>query len=240
MTRLTAVMTDGPCEPDGVTGLRWAAVGNAAALGQAAAAFCRRHGCDVLPDVHRGHSWARACVTAPALLRAVTAMIGPNVAVESSLLVVKRPECPYVVPAHQDGINDRIVLDPARSVAVWLALSDVGETAGCLQVAAGSHRAGYKPYRRETTGCDLHLAVRDPARFVFTKLPVTAGAAIALDVRTVHRSATNRGPVPRIALNIRYVAPGAVHLRRREPLPVLDVICGNSWSSPPPPRQGRA
>ncbi|WP_131767954.1 phytanoyl-CoA dioxygenase family protein [Candidatus Protofrankia californiensis] len=240
MTRLTAVMTDGPCEPDGVTSLRWAAAGNAAALGQAAAAFCRRNGRDALPNPHRMYSWARAWVTTPALLQVVTKMIGPDVAVESSLMLVKRPEISYVVPAHQDGINDQVVLDPARSVAVWLALSDADEAAGCLQVAAGSHRAGYKSYRRETVGGSTHLAVKDPAHLVFTKFPVTAGMAIALDVRTVHRSAANRSTGPRIALNVRYVAPGAVHPRRREPPPALDVICGNGWPSPPIPRQGRA
>jgi hypothetical protein len=54
------------------------------------------------------------------------------------------------------------------------------------------------------------------------------GQACALDVRLIHRSGPNCGTSARIGLNIRYVAPGGLHVRSGEP-PRLFPITGNRW-----------
>lgn len=177
---------------------------------------------EVTRNPHLLWEWATAAICAPPLVAEVHRLIGPELAVENTFLMVKRPGSAFRVPIHQDGINDRIQLDPARSVAVWLAISHATPANGCLEVAPGSHHGGYLPYRRakQTTGEGRPLiADVDDAHFV--PVPLRAGQAVAMDVRLLHRSGPNRSDAPRIGLNIRYVAPGAVTTRDGSPHPDL-------------------
>ncbi|WP_405862328.1 phytanoyl-CoA dioxygenase family protein [Streptomyces sp. NBC_00090] len=104
---------------------------------------------EVVRNPHLTAEWARHAVRSPALLNAVRQAISPDIAVENTFLVIKWPGRPFEVPWHQDGINDRIELDPHRSVAAWLALTDTDETTGCLRVIPGSQQHGYLPYDTE-------------------------------------------------------------------------------------------
>lgn len=125
----------------------------------------------------------------------------------------------------------RMKLDPARSVAVWLAISEATSASGCLEIAPGSHHGGYLPYRRASSpGCKdrrpLTLAARDGSGF--TPVPLAAGQACVLDVRLVHCSGPNTSSKPRIGLNIRYVAPGG-WVTRDGPGPHLLPVTGDRW-----------
>lgn len=188
---------------------------------------------EVTPNPHLQHRWAIDAVTALALLATVRALIGADIAVENSFLITKRPGTTFVVPAHQDGINDRILLDPAMAVAAWLAVTDATVSNGCLQVFPGSHHGGYLPYRRATpapaddrnrplTTADEHSDDQ------FVPVPLAGGQACLLDVRLVHRSGPNRSARARVGLNVRYVAPGAVTVRDGT-APDLFVITGTRW-----------
>lgn len=103
---------------------------------------------NVTANPHLMQDWARRAVTSGPLIGCVRALIGADIAVENTFLMIKRPSDGFTVPAHQDGINDRIQLDPARSVAVWLAISGASPVNGGLQIVPGSHQGGYLPYRR--------------------------------------------------------------------------------------------
>lgn len=167
---------------------------------------------DIVRNPHRREPWARAIVTAAALARPVRAMLGRDVCVENSFLIIKWPGAEFVVPPHQDGIDDRIELDPARAVSCWVAISDADATSGCLEVVVGSH-ARYLPFEPESVagqpgrGRGLTIAHEYVTRMVFDPVPLTAGQAVLFDVRLVHRSHSNTGPMPRIGLNIRYTTP---------------------------------
>jgi ectoine hydroxylase-related dioxygenase (phytanoyl-CoA dioxygenase family) len=188
---------------------------------------------EIVKNPHRNGGWARdaAC----SLLEVVQAVIGPDVAIENTFLVVKWPGSPFEVPWHQDGIDRRIELDPARSVSAWLALTDATVANGCLHIAPSSHQLGYLPYELE----DDHGGQRGRAgQAVLAEsgfgdqgavpVPVTAGNAVVLDVALLHRSGPNTSPSPRIGLNVRYVAPGAARTRDGS-APVLDPISGTAW-----------
>lgn len=189
---------------------------------------------EIVKNPHRNGGWARdaAC----SLLEVVQAVIGPDVAIENTFLVIKWPGSPFEVPWHQDGTDRRIELDPARSVSAWLALTDATPNNGCLHIAPGSHQLGYLPYEFE----DDHGAQRgragraaglDKAGFGdqdAVPVPVAAGNAVVLHVALLHRSGPNTSPSPRIGLNIRYVAPGATHTRDGS-VPILDPISGTAW-----------
>jgi ectoine hydroxylase-related dioxygenase (phytanoyl-CoA dioxygenase family) len=172
------------------------------------------------------------------LLAWVTGALGQHVAVENSFLIVKAPGSDFEVPWHQDGINDDIELDPNRSLAVWLALSDATAANGAVEVLPGSHSRGYLPYARQDAGAPAAgrgraLAAQPPHDSgPPITVPVSAGEALAMDVRLLHRSGANTTDQPRVGLNIRYVAPGA--FRRGDPTkrPGWLPIAGAGWGGP--------
>ena len=186
---------------------------------------------NVTANPHLSQDWARRAVTCGRVISAVAALLGPDIAVENTFLMIKRPGDRFTVPAHQDGINDRIQLDPARSVAVWLAVSEATAVNGCLEIVPGSHRGGYLPFHRAGSPAGdgrrpLTLAAGDGDGF--TPVPLDGGQACVLDVRLVHRSGPNTGSAPRIGLNIRYVAPGG-WIIRDGPGPHLLPVAGDRW-----------
>jgi ectoine hydroxylase-related dioxygenase (phytanoyl-CoA dioxygenase family) len=187
---------------------------------------------NVTTNPHLNSDWARQAVTCGPIIHEVAAMIGAEIAVENAFLMIKWPGDQFTVPAHQDGINERIELDPARSVAIWLAVSEATAANGCLEVAPGSHQAGYLAYRRAAlpagrSGRPLTTSAGDRGTD-FLPLPLAAGQAYALDVRLVHRSGPNTTTRPRIGLNIRYVAPGGWTVRNG-PGPPLLPVAGDRW-----------
>ncbi|MFI2300200.1 phytanoyl-CoA dioxygenase family protein [Actinacidiphila glaucinigra] len=180
---------------------------------------------------HLTEEWAQAIVSAPRLVAAVQGVIGPDVAVENTFLVIKWPGADFEVPWHQDGINTRLELDPYRSVAAWVALTDADETTGCLHVVPESQRAGYLPYETEAAsgarrGRALGVRVDDSVTQV--AVPVRAGSGVLMDTRLLHCSHSNTGTGARVGLNIRYVAPGAIAMRDGSS-PSPTAITGTGW-----------
>lgn len=188
------------------------------------------HHQEIVKNPHRDAEWARAAVCSAALLGAVHAVIGPDVAVENTFLVVKWPGSDFEIPWHQDGIGRRIELDPDRSVSAWLAVTDATVSTGCLEVMHGSQRLGYLPYgleephgaERGRAGCALGFSGDG------TPVPVSSSQAVLMDVRLLHRSGSNTGRSARIGLNVRYVAPGAARMLDHTN-PDLDPISGTGW-----------
>jgi ectoine hydroxylase-related dioxygenase (phytanoyl-CoA dioxygenase family) len=220
-------------------GLRWAPAVDARRV---ASRFVPQH--TVTKNPHLSQQWAHAAVRSEQLLACVTEILGPDVAVENTFLMVKWPGENLIVPLHQDGVNDDVELDPARSVAVWLAITDTPLTSGCVEVLSGSHTFGYLPFEREQadgptdTQRNRGLMVRgaaDLAAATFTVVPLQAGEAVAFDMRLLHRSGSNDSPQPRLGLNVRYVAPDA--FRRGDPIqrPGWQPIAGARWAEPPVP-----
>lgn len=168
----------------------------------------------------------------PAIIEAVETLIGPDIALEGGFLLSKPAHSDFAVPWHQDGTNDHIELDPARSVTAWVALTDATAENGALEVIPGSWHGGYLPYRR------AEPQPGQPGRPLFTDVPpgladpviaaVPAGQALLMDVRLLHRSGPNISDASRIGLNLRYVAPGAVTHRPGMPAASLYPITG-SW-----------
>lgn len=210
---------------------RW---GSAAAARSRAAELVAAHRSartEIVRTPHRTEEWARALVRAPRLLEAVQGLLGSAIAVEHSFLVIKWPGCGFEVPWHQDGIDDRIELDPDRSVTAWLALTDAQLDSGCLHLLPGSQRDGYLPYgaeddtgaaRGRAVAADVALGTRG------LPMPVSAGSGLLMDVRLLHCSYSNHGEGARLGLNIRYVAPGGIRMRDGSS-PSLDPISGTGW-----------
>ncbi|MEV7582105.1 phytanoyl-CoA dioxygenase family protein [Streptomyces roseus] len=223
-----------PLGEDGYrTGLEWNTNSRARARAVEVIAEHRAERTEVVLDAHLRSEWAAHAVRAPGLLAAVQQTIGEAVAVENTFLMIKWPGREFRVPWHQDGTNRRMQLDPARSVAAWLAITDATTANGCLQVIPGSHASGYLGNDREATSARRGRALgvqgmpngpHDHGLW----LPLDAGQACLMDVRLLHRSDSNTTAGARIGLNIRYVAPGAI--RSSGPhSPSLYPLTGSSW-----------
>lgn len=212
-------------------GLRWADRQDADTL--AGLLTAQHEGREVVRNPHRDHDWAWKVVGAPELLALAHSLIGPAIAVENTFLLLKWPRTSFAVPLHQDGINDRIQLDPARSLAVWAAITPATVDNGCLQVLPSSQTGGYRSYERVGAGSGEErqrpLSTIHPVDTSHpTHLTLRPGEACAMDVRLLHQSGPNRTHRPRVGLNIRYVAPGGIQSRDGSP-PVLDVVSGDGW-----------
>lgn len=211
--------------------LLWATAGTARALAGRLVSEYGDHRREVVRNPHRDAAWARGA--ACALLDVVQAVIGPEVAIENTFLMVKWPGASFEVPWHQDGTDRRIELDPARSVSAWLAITDAATSNGCLHIAPASHRLGYLPYELEDADANGGQRGRAGRAAGFCRqdavpVPVAAGHAVLMDVRLLHRSGPNTSRSTRIGLNIRYVAPGAARTRDHT-TPDLDPISGTAW-----------
>ncbi|MFD8781269.1 phytanoyl-CoA dioxygenase family protein [Kitasatospora sp. NPDC059599] len=191
----------------------------------------RGSGQEIARNPHLTEDWAGFAVRSPHLLAAVQAVLGPDVAVENTFLVVKWPGKAFEVPWHQDGIGARLELHPERSVSTWLAITDATEANGCLEVAPGSQRFGYLPVEKEAgTGAERGRADQAAGFTPETTVPVPlrAGCAVLMDSRLVHRSGTNTSDGARIGLNVRYTAPDGI-LRRDPTSPSVVPISGTGW-----------
>ncbi|MDX3260856.1 phytanoyl-CoA dioxygenase family protein [Streptomyces sp. MI02-2A] len=224
--------SDGPLGPSGYRQLHeWTSPSRARARAAEIVAALRGRAEEIMRNPHLEQEWAHEVVRAPQLLAAVQGVIGPNVAVENTFLVIKWPGRDFEVPWHQEGINHRLELDPHRSVAAWVALTDAEESTGCLHVIPGSQRAGYLPFEAEPAtgaarGRALGVHVGDTASGLPVAVP--AGSGLLMDTRLVHCSHSNTGTGARIGLNIRFVAPGSVSMRDgSSPSPA--PISGTGW-----------
>ncbi|RLU82056.1 phytanoyl-CoA dioxygenase [Streptomyces griseocarneus] len=225
----------GPLGESGfATGLRWAETADAQAL--AGSLTAQLEGREVVKNPHATMAWARQAVRSPALVEEVAGLLGGSVAVENTFLILKPPSSAFTVPWHQDGINERLQLDPGLAVTAWLSISGADADNGAVAVLPGSHTAGWRPFTAdaatgpEGSGRGRPLVIAEPSDAdQACVVAVPAGEALLMDVRLLHRSGPNTTARHRIALNIRYVAPGGVRPRGGHPMPQLDRVCGPGW-----------
>lgn len=101
------------------------------------------------------------------------------------------------VPWHQDG-GALWGLDRNPELQIWTALDDAPREAGCLVVAAGSHRAGLA----SPLGGIVPAGVIAQARYPEVALPVRAGDVILIHNLAWHRSGRNATDAPRRAFSV--------------------------------------
>jgi ectoine hydroxylase-related dioxygenase (phytanoyl-CoA dioxygenase family) len=182
----------------------------------------------VFTNLHLYFGWAAELVSSPSLLDEVAAVIGNDIGVENSFLLIKPPNSEFGVPPHQDGINRRIVLPPEESVSAWLSITEATEENGCLRVFPGSHTVGYLDYgvadsnsKSLSGGRPLELTDA-PSPETGHLVPLASGEAAIFSVCLVHDSGPNRSNSDRIGLNVRFVA-GDADLITSDPRPVMMV-----------------
>lgn len=157
--------------------------------------------------------------TWPELLDAVESVIGPEIFAHPQ--TVLRPKLPQLaaatVPWHQDLAY--LLADEAwgtQIVNCWIPLVEVDADNGCLQVIAGSHRAGLVDHSARV---DAWIGIAEealPAGEVVT-CALAPGDVLMTQERLVHRSLPHTAESVRWSLDTRYCRTGAPTGRDHKP-----------------------
>ena len=119
-------------------------------------------------------------------------------------------------PWHQD----ESFRDPKydyEEISIWVPLQPVGETNGCMQFIAGTHRAELLPHRSPNNDTKAHALECyegfDPKDAISCPLP--AGGCTLHTGRTLHATGPNRSPEPRLAYVLNFAIPPVPASRQR-------------------------
>ena len=142
----------------------------------------------------------------PAILDPVEDLLGSDFNLWASNFFIKEPRTSESVTWHQDAYY--WPLEPIESLTVWLAIDDVDEENGAMEVIPGSHRDGIRPHNRIEGSADSVLALEaelgnmDPQSAV--PICLSAGQFSIHDDQLLHGSPANPSARRRAGLTVRY------------------------------------
>jgi non-haem Fe2+, alpha-ketoglutarate-dependent halogenase len=151
--------------------------------------------------------WVDAVVRHPRILDAVEDLIGPDILVYTATWFIKEAESPTFAAWHQDATY--FGLDPHEHVTAWVALSEAGAEAGCMEVVSSQGRPrqhSHAALRLENSINGAGQAIVEPfdeKGAVMMELP--AGSFSLHHTLCRHRSPPNRASHRRVGLGISYI-----------------------------------
>lgn len=155
--------------------------------------------------------WLQLCRD-PGVLDAVASVLGDDLILIMSHLIVKRPHDGLPVAWHQDNTYWHSVRG-TDVATVWLALDDTGLHNGCMQVIPRSH-AGYPELSKVPTGSNdlLGLTVEVTEDMVSAAVPLemSSGSLSIHDSYVIHGSDQNLSDMRRAAYTMRYANANTV------------------------------
>jgi ectoine hydroxylase-related dioxygenase (phytanoyl-CoA dioxygenase family) len=143
-------------------------------------------------------------VAHPRLVGMLTSLIGPNVQLHHTKMLVKPPEQGAPFPMHQD--YPYFPHERHTVLAASVHLDDTDEENGCLHVIPGSHRWGPLEAEGESKSLDYGLESGVPC-------PAAAGDVLFFNYLTVHGSGVNGSSRTRRNVLFQYRDPGDPPLR---------------------------
>ena len=155
--------------------------------------------------------WVTALVRHPRILDAVESVIGPDILVYTSTFFIKEAHSPTFAAWHQDATY--FGLDPHEHVTAWVALTDAGAEAGCMEVVSSRGR----PRQLHHAALGLEHSINGGGQAIVEPFAQDGVVAMALHAGEFslhhtlarHRSAPNRAQHRRVGLGISYI-PGQV------------------------------
>ena len=121
-------------------------------------------------------------VAQPRLVALLTQLIGPNVQLHHTKMLVKPPEKGAPFPMHQD--YPYFPHERHTMLAASVHLDDTDEENGCLRVVPGTHKQGPREAQSESHTLDVPLEDG-------TALPAAAGDVVLFNYLTIHGSGLN-------------------------------------------------
>lgn len=137
-------------------------------------------------------------VAHPRLVAVLTGLIGPNVQLHHSKMLVKPPEQGAPFPMHQD--YPYFPHEQHSMLAASVHLDDTDEENGCLHVVPGSHARGPLEPTGESKNLDVPLEDGVP-------VPCAAGDVLFFNYLTIHGSGVNRSTRTRRNVLFQYRDP---------------------------------
>ena len=145
----------------------------------------------------------------PAILDAVSEVLGPDVMLLRAAFFIKPPSSPGHITWHQDLTYWGLDLD--EEVTAWIAFTPATETSGCMRFVPGSHRHGIVDH------VDTDDANNLLSRAQAIKVEVDESQAISAELapgemslhhgQIYHASGPNQTGGWRIGLAARYITP---------------------------------
>lgn len=149
--------------------------------------------------------WLELC-RHPAILDRVESVLGPDLVLIMSHLIVKRPEDGLAVAWHQDNTYWPSIHGTDVGT-VWMAIDETDRANGCMQVIPCTH-SGYPDMEKiQTDGDDLlglTVAVTDEMKADAVALEMKPGSLSIHDSFVLHGSDANKSGRRRAAYTMRY------------------------------------
>ena len=154
--------------------------------------------------------FAREIAGSAGVLDAVEPIIGPDIMIWSSSILIKKPQSSGYVSWHQDlrywGLEDHDAM-----VSAWLALSPVTRANGCMRFVPGSHKGRLVPHN------DTYVADNILTRGQEAAIEIDEGATRHVELRPgqmslhhgrlLHASAPNISDEWRIGYVMIFISP---------------------------------
>ena len=173
---------------------------------------------EYLTEPHPKHSfWLELCRN-PRVLDAVEQVLGPDLILIMSHLIVKRAGDGLPVAWHQDNTYWHSV-QGTDVTTVWLAIDDTDQANGCMQVIPCTHD-GYPELDKISTGADdllgLTVEVTPSMEKAAVCLEMAAGSLSVHDSFVLHGSDPNTSGRRRAAYTMRYANAKTVRVNTDE------------------------
>ena len=173
---------------------------------------------EYLTEPHPKHPfWLDLCRN-PRVLDAVEQVLGPDLILIMSHLIVKRAGDGLPVAWHQDNTYWHSVRGEAVTT-VWLAIDDTDQANGCMQVIPCTHD-GYPEMDKISTGANdllgLTVEVTPEMEKAAVCLEMTAGSLSVHDSFVLHGSDPNTSGRRRAAYTMRYANAKTVKVNTSE------------------------
>jgi phytanoyl-CoA dioxygenase PhyH len=151
--------------------------------------------------------WVDALTRHPKILDAVEDLIGPDILVYTATWFIKEAASPTFAAWHQDATY--FGLDPHEHVTAWVALSEAGAEAGCMEVVSSEGR----PRQLRHAALGLEHSINGGGQAIVERFYEGGGEMMALAAGEFslhhtlcrHRSAPNRAAHRRVGLGISYI-----------------------------------
>jgi hypothetical protein len=154
----------------------------------------------------------------PRLLDAIEDLLGPDLLLWNSSVLIKQSKAPTYFTWHQDSTYWG--LEPPVALSVWLALTNVTRHAGCVRAIPGSHTLGQLAHENTfDKNVDLPRGQRVAVPFEESRaidLCLKPGEMSVHHVRTIHGSSPNVTDGPRIGINMTFIPPLVHQTQGRE------------------------
>jgi len=158
---------------------------------------------------HKPHmylKWANDLARHPQILKNIQQLLGPDILLWYSVIFVKPAQNKGEVPWHQDSTYWALERD--EGVTVWVALSEVNESNGCVEYISGSHLT--KKIEHTIDNSVNNMLARgqkiiglNPSET--SKMILRPGQASLHHPSVLHCSKANLSNQPRLGIAFRYI-----------------------------------